>query len=162
MPAAWVSAGALGPDSGATPGNGKMLPMPRAARPPTADPCPCGSNLSYGDCCGLYHDGPLALQAPGAEALMRSRYSAYVHRLTDYLLATWHHTTRPSSLQADPPDWHWLGLEVRAVELVDADHATVEFVARGKSGGRAQRLHEVSRFVREGGRWYYLDAAGGA
>lgn len=89
---------------------------------------------------------------------MRSRYSAYVLRLADYLLATWHPSTRPASLERDPPALRWLGLEVRRFALSDADHATVEFVARSKLGGRAHRLHEVSRFTREDGRWYYLDA----
>jgi SEC-C motif-containing protein len=51
----------------------------------------------------------------------------------------------------------WLGLEIRRHTVEDEDHATVEFVARSKQGGRATRLHETSRFVREGGRWYYLD-----
>ena len=88
---------------------------------------------------------------------MRSRYSAFVRDHTDYLLATWHPSTRPSQLEANEPGLKWLGLEVRRHAVVDADHATVEFVARSKLAGRAQRLHEISRFVREDGRWYYLD-----
>jgi SEC-C motif domain protein len=88
---------------------------------------------------------------------MRSRYSAYVLGLPDYLLATWHPSTRPAALEADPPGLKWLGLEVRRHEQPDDAHAVVEFVARNKLAGRAQRLHETSRFVREGGRWYYVD-----
>lgn len=88
---------------------------------------------------------------------MRSRYSAYVLGLTDYLMATWHPSSRPGRIEPAPPGQRWLGLEVRRHAQVDADHAEVEFVARSKLGGRAQRLHEVSRFVRENGRWYYLD-----
>ena len=88
---------------------------------------------------------------------MRSRYSAFTLGLHDYLLATWHASTRPAALEPDPPGLKWLGLEVRKHVPQDADHATVEFVARSKLGGRAQRLHETSRFVREGGRWFYLD-----
>ncbi len=91
---------------------------------------------------------------------MRSRYSAFVLDLTDYLLATWHPSTRPISIEPNPVGLKWLGLEVRRHLLQDADHATVEFVARSKLGGRAQRLHETSRFVRAQGRWLYLD--GGA
>ncbi len=119
--------------------------------------CPCCSALAYADCCGRYHQGPLHLQAPTAEALMRSRYSAFVLDLLDYLLATWHVSTRPATLAPNPPGLRWLGLDVRQYTQQDADHATVEFVARSKVGGRAHRLHERSRFVREHGRWFYLD-----
>jgi SEC-C motif-containing protein len=88
---------------------------------------------------------------------MRSRYSAYVNRLEDYLLATWHASTRPAALNlAAGPQPKWLGLEVKAQTQTD-DAASVEFVARYKVGGRAQRLHEISRFVHENGCWYYLD-----
>ncbi|WP_298830506.1 YchJ family metal-binding protein [uncultured Piscinibacter sp.] len=125
---------------------------------PTASvPCPCGSGLPYDACCGRFHEGALHLQAPDAERLMRSRYSAYVLGLRDYLLATWHPSTRPASLESDPPGLKWLGLEVRRHERQDENRATVRFVARSKLGGRAQRLQETSRFVREGGRWYYVD-----
>jgi SEC-C motif-containing protein len=118
--------------------------------------CPCGGP-PYRDCCGRYHAGPLHLQAPTPEALMRSRYSAFVRGLPDYLLATWHASTRPASIEADPPGLRWLGLDVKAARMQDADHGTVEFVARSKLGGRAHRLHETSRFVREHGRWLYVD-----
>lgn len=119
--------------------------------------CDCGAPQPYAACCGRYHAGPLHLQAPDAQALMRSRYSAFVRDLTDYLLATWHPSTRPSTLAPNPEGLRWLGLEVRGHSVQDADHATVEFVARSKLGGRAQRLHETSRFVREDGRWFYVD-----
>jgi SEC-C motif-containing protein len=99
----------------------------------------------------------LQLQAPDAESLMRSRYSAFVLGLQDYLLATWHPSRRPAALEADPPGLKWLGLEVRRHTVQDAEHATVSFVARTRLHGRAQRLVETSRFVREDGRWYYLD-----
>ncbi|MEN9631479.1 MAG: hypothetical protein RJA10_4707 [Pseudomonadota bacterium] len=88
---------------------------------------------------------------------MRSRYSAHVLDARDYLLATWHPSKRPAELAPMEPGLRWLGLEVKRCADSDADHATVEFVARSKLGGRAHRLHELSRFVREGGRWYYLD-----
>ena len=118
--------------------------------------CPCGSALPYAGCCGRYHAGPLHLGAPDAEALMRSRYCAYVLGLEPYLLATWHPDTRPERIDLDP-GLRWLGLEVRRHDRQDADHATVEFVARSKQAGRAHRLHETSRFVRVDGRWHYLD-----
>lgn len=88
---------------------------------------------------------------------MRSRYSAYVLKLEDYLLATWHPTTRPSELDLAADGTKWLGLEVRQHQQQDDSHATVEFVARYRIAGRGHRLHELSRFVREDGRWYYLD-----
>lgn len=90
---------------------------------------------------------------------MRSRYTAYVLGRTDYLLATWHASTRPFTLEDNPPGLRWLGLEVRRATTSDALQAMVEFVARSKLAGRAQRLHEVSRFVFEDGRWFYLDGA---
>lgn len=91
---------------------------------------------------------------------MRSRYAAYVLRDEAYVLATWHVTARPPSLDLDAGDKvQWLGLDVRRHETTGADAATVEFVARYKVGGRAHRLHETSRFVIDGGRWYYVDGA---
>ena len=85
---------------------------------------------------------------------MRSRYSAYGLGLLDYLLATWHASSSPGDLELPPVKW--LGLEVRHAQAA-GDAGVVEFVARCKEGGRAQRLHETSRFVREDGRWYYID-----
>ncbi|MCX7170036.1 MAG: YchJ family metal-binding protein [Proteobacteria bacterium] len=123
-------------------------------KPKIPEPCPCGRPLAYPACCGRYHAGN---PAPDAESLMRSRYSAYVRGLADYLLATWHASTRPASLDLGAgPQAKWMGLEVKARSEA-GDAATVEFVARCRVGGRAQRLHEVSRFVREDGCWYYVD-----
>jgi SEC-C motif domain protein len=88
---------------------------------------------------------------------MRSRYSAYVLGLEGYLLRSWHPSTRP----APPLQWdsalRWLGLDLRRHQSTGEHSAMVEFVARSKRGGRAQRLHETSRFVREQGRWFYVD-----
>lgn len=123
-------------------------------------PCPCGKGKPYAGCCGALHRrfaADSALTAPDAEALMRSRYSAYVRNELGYLLATWHASTRPASLTPNEPGLKWLGLEVKRHLSQDAAHATVEFVARSKLAGRAYRLHECSRFVREQGVWYYRD-----
>lgn len=120
-------------------------------------PCPCGSGRDYAACCARWHAGEHHLQAPDAEALMRSRYSAYVLGMGDYLRDTWHASTRPGEPLSFDPALRWLGLEVRRHLQADADRAVVEFVARSKRGGRAQRLHETSRFVREEGRWFYVD-----
>lgn len=124
----------------------------------TPEPCPCGLPATYRACCGRYHEGPLAGQAPTPEALMRSRYSAFVKDLRDYLLSTWHPSTRPPLIEAPEPGLKWLGLTVRQAVMNGEDRGTVDFVARSKLGGRAHRLHEVSAFVREAGRWYYVDA----
>lgn len=88
---------------------------------------------------------------------MRSRYSAFVIDDLPYLLDTWHPDTRPAELAPNPTDLKWLGLQVKHYMQQDADHATVEFVARCRQAGRATRLHEVSRFIRINGRWHYLD-----
>ena len=122
-----------------------------------ASSCPCGRKLAYAACCGRWHAGPLHLQAPDAEALMRSRYSAYVMGLEDYVRDTWHPSTRPAVIEPLPAGLRWLGLDVRRHVPQDADHAIVEFVARSKLGGKAERLHETSRFLREDGRWFYID-----
>lgn len=121
-----------------------------------AQPCPCGRPFDLSACCGRYFSGELA--APDAEALMRSRYSAYALGLAPYLQATWHATTRPETLVlASEPQPKWIGLTIHRHEQQDQDHATVEFTARFRLNGRAQRMHEKSRFVREHGRWFYID-----
>lgn len=123
------------------------------------NPCPCGGG-DYAKCCGIYHAGAAA---DSAERLMRSRYSAYVLGLSGYVYATWHASTRPAlnELELDAGS-KWLGLEVKQEvkqHEANSDGATVEFVARYKLDGRAHRLHEISRFVREGGQWSYLDGS---
>ena len=124
--------------------------------------CPCGRvdakkrAVAYADCCGRFVDHFNDVPAPDAEHLMRSRYSAFVLEQADYLLATWHSSTRPASLDFDAGA-KWLGLEVRGHKVTGADTAEVEFVARYRLDSRAVRLHERSRFVREDGRWFYAD-----
>jgi SEC-C motif domain protein len=118
---------------------------------PTAPQCPCDSHRPYSQCCKPLHGG---VAATTAEALMRSRYSAYVLEIGAYLLSTWHPSTRPQSL--DLHKTQWLGLTVKQHSAA-GDTATVEFVARYKVQGKAHRLHERSRFVREEGRWFYVD-----
>lgn len=125
------------------------------------DHCPCGrlqangQALAFGVCCGQWLE--TGQPAPDAESLMRSRYSAFVLERAPYLLATWSEPQRPAQLEFEP-GVKWLGLEVRRVLELGHDHAEVEFVARQKPRyGPAVRLHELSRFVREAGRWYYVD-----
>lgn len=88
---------------------------------------------------------------------MRSRYSAFVLDNLDYLLATWHASTRPATLEANPPNIKWLGLEIRKHQVLDPQTQRVEFVVRHRLDGRATRLHEISRFVLENGQWFYVD-----
>ena len=91
-----------------------------------------------------------------AEALMRSRYSAFECGDVAYLLATWHASTRPVTLELEAHA-KWLGLEVRQHRVTGENTAEVEFVARFRVEGKAVRQHELSRFVRENGRWWYVD-----
>lgn len=127
------------------------------------DACPCDSTRLYAHCCGRFHAGE---PAASAEALMRSRYSAFVLCNEPYLLATWHSSTRPKSIEFEPQQ-KWLGLKIVTTETPNGngvrphfhfDTAHVEFIARYRvGGGSAARLHERSRFVQEHGRWAYVD-----
>ncbi len=106
--------------------------------------CPCDPALRYAACCAPLHGG---LPAASAEALMRSRYAAFVLGLADYLLATWHPSTRPRTLSLDS-EARWLGLDVQAVASTGLDSATVRFVAR--CGCRRRTRHRRGRSL--GGR----------
>ncbi|MDB5908539.1 MAG: hypothetical protein JWP34_2653 [Massilia sp.] len=142
--------------------------MPSPSKPAA---CPCGG-ADFATCCGPFLSGDAI--PPTAGQLMRSRYTAYTRGDEVYLRATWHPSTLPAASIVDPDDkCQWLGLEVKSSlrlrqrkanlpELPDRD--TVEFIARYKVAGRAHRLHEVSRFVREHSgdgvaRWFYLDGS---
>lgn len=115
--------------------------------------CPCGSGKPYGECCAPLHRGERS--AATAEALMRSRYSAYVLKDGDYLRATWHPSTRPALLELEGDTTRWLGLRILATaQGGEGDESgSVEFAADYAGG----QLHERSRFVRERGQWRYLD-----
>lgn len=113
--------------------------------------------IAYAACCGRYLDHFDDAPAPDAESLMRSRYTAFVQARAEYLLATWHVSSRPATLELDE-DTRFIGLDVRSRQQRDATHAEVEFVVRQRDAtGRAQRLHERSRFRHENGRWFYVD-----
>jgi SEC-C motif-containing protein len=118
--------------------------------------CPCGTDLPYAECCGRLHHG--TAQAATAEQLMRSRYSAFAVGDPAHLLATWHPSTRPRSLDLDPAV-RWTGLDVLGTTggTLLAAEGTVEFRAHHVVDRVAGAQHENSRFVREDGRWYYLD-----
>ena len=117
-----------------------------------APPCPCGSGATYDECCGpvVRNERP----PDTAEALMRSRFSAYALGDVDHVFRSWHPTTRPDDL-SELPQLDWLELEI--LDVVDGspsdDTGVVEFRARHAGGV----MHERSRFVRRAGRWVYLD-----
>ncbi|MYY07128.1 MULTISPECIES: YchJ family metal-binding protein [unclassified Streptomyces] len=121
-----------------------------------ASPCPCGLPAGYAECCGRLHAGAAA---PTCEALMRSRYAAFVVRDAGYLLRTWHPDHRPDVLDLDPGQ-RWQGLEVLGTTEGSAFHTTgtVTFRAHYEVGGHPGSLHEKSRFVRYGGAWVYESA----
>ncbi len=121
--------------------------------------CPCGSNLKYAICCGKFHKGKL--NAPTAEALMRSRFSAYVLDNPQYVFRTWDVETRPTlqSLREGKTD-NFISLNVLSTtdgSLKD-NEGTVEFVATYKIGDEVFEHHENSAFRRIKNRWVYVDA----
>ncbi|MEU3839936.1 YchJ family metal-binding protein [Streptomyces sp. NPDC028635] len=118
----------------------------------TTRSCPCGLPEPYAACCGRYHRGEAA--APTAEALMRSRYSAFVQGDPGYLLRTWHPRTRPGRLDLDP-GMRWTGLEILATSDGSAFHSTGTVTFRASYRGGS--LTEHSRFERVDGAWVYVD-----
>jgi len=124
----------------------------------SSDECPCGTGQSYDECCGPSHAG--TVPASTAEKLMRSRYSAFAVGDADYLLRSWHSSTRPASVPLETGQ-RWTGLEIVATTGGGPLHAegTVEFRAHYRHHKQRGVLHERSRFVREDGHWTYLDGA---
>lgn len=124
---------------------------------PKNTPCPCGNSENYEFCCNPYLEcGKLA---PTAEALMRSRYSAFVLGNAAYLLNSWHPDTAPKELTMETSPG-WCALEVLTTEggLENDDTGVVEFKAHYMSQGKSFTMHEVSRFARNEGRWLYVDS----
>ena len=124
-------------------------------------PCFCGGAdknkiVLFGQCCGRYLDHFDTTPAPNAESLMRSRYSAFVLERGAYLQQTWFSAQRPADLSFEPAV-KWLGLEVKSHRITGPAHAEVEFVARSRLKGVPTRMHELSRFVKDAGRWFYVD-----
>ncbi|MFD3746140.1 YchJ family protein [Nocardia sp. NPDC058633] len=119
-------------------------------------PCPCRRGEPFDACCGPILAGEKA--APTAETLMRSRYTAYVVGEVDYLLRSWHPSTRPAELELDR-DQRWLFLEIVGTQRGGPfdDNGTVEFIAHYKLDGTRDAMHEISTFVRVDGAWVYLD-----
>ncbi|MFD8412268.1 YchJ family protein [Streptomyces sp. NPDC059650] len=118
-------------------------------------PCPCGLPASYSECCGRFHSA--ARQAPTAELLMRSRFSAFAVGDTAYLMRSWHPSTRPGRLDLDP-EQRWVRLEILGVERggMFETEGSVEFRAHYREGRHTGSLHENSAFTREDGAWVYV------
>jgi SEC-C motif domain protein len=121
-----------------------------------AAPCPCGKGLSLENCCLPLIRG--ISPAVSAEALMRSRYTAYVMRDAAYLSASWHVSTRPAQLDLHS-SIEWLGLTIISIKAGAADdqRGRVEFIARYQQLDFTGQAHEDSRFIFEQDRWFYLD-----
>ena len=112
---------------------------------------------SYSECCEPFHAGH---QRPAtAEALMRSRYSAFVLKLEDYVLATWEKSTRPKRADLADSQTDWQGLEIMDCKKGQANDnkGIVEFKALYRLDGKDFTMHEVSRFSKHQGQWFYLD-----
>lgn len=133
-------------------GEAKMSAPPTGA---AATPCPCGSGSPLAACCGRYLGG--TVPAPTPEALMRSRYTAYALGDSDYVTATWHSSTRPTRLALETDATRWLRLSIIEATPISGNSGEVDFIADFIAEGCRQTLRETSRFLREGGRWYYLD-----
>lgn len=119
-------------------------------------PCPCDSGKPFKDCCQPYLER--RQDTPTAESLMRSRYTAFVMQDEEYLRYSWHPDHRPKVIHLNP-ETKWLGLKIMNTLAGKPDDETgeVEFVARSKNKGKANRLHENSQFKRFDGRWVYAD-----
>ena len=119
--------------------------------------CPCSSGIEYSSCCGRFIESNEIPETP--EQLMRSRYTAYVRKDDSYILDTWHTSTRPASLSDEnnlPVKWVELKVINSRKPVENQTTGTVEFIARCKINGKAEKMHEVSEFIKEQGRWYYL------
>lgn len=117
--------------------------------------CPCGSNIPYSLCCQKYLEN--GKYTTNAEILMRSRYTAYVMSNEAYLLATWHILTRPKNLALNKnKQLKWIKLEIKNYQILDDNHATVEFIAYYKINGKMHKMHEISQFIKENDQWFYV------
>ena len=127
----------------------------------TNELCPCGSKKEYANCCQPYIEG--TKDAPTAEALMRSRYSAYVKEAFQYVYDSYHSKTKQhftlDAIKEQSSKITWLGLTVSGTKngTVNDKTGTVSFTARYEMDGKTQNLIEKSFFAKEKGRWYYIN-----
>jgi SEC-C motif-containing protein len=119
--------------------------------------CLCGSELSYAACCGGYHSGESA--PPTAEALMRSRFTAYARRNVEYLMASWDPAKRPAVIDFSKETALWQKLLIVNIKKGNQQDSKgiVEFKAFYSQDGCDYYLHEISRFIKAGQGWLYLD-----
>ena len=127
-------------------------------KPADKPECPCQSGLLFQHCCQPFLQSTPAQLPETAEQLMRSRYTAYSLKNTDYLLKTWHPETRPQSLRLEQDNNHWIGLKIKSTHLGGKNDAqgSVHFIARYKINGKAYKLEENSQFEKLNGQWFYL------
>lgn len=118
--------------------------------------CPCNDELDYENCCKPFHQGKLA---PSAEKLMRSRYSAYVLKLEDYLIKTWHPSKKPKKLDLQNDQTKWLGLKIISTKkgLENDFEGEVEFEAKFEIDGKTHLMIEKSKFVKRSNAWIYKE-----
>lgn len=123
--------------------------------------CPCGSGITYSDCCEQIISG--GRTATTAEQLMRARYSAYVFAKMDFVFESTHPDHRQGYDHAGTKAWaetaEWLGLEIIGTKRGGADDSTgeVEFIANFSEKGERRQHHEVGQFQRKGGYWYFTE-----
>ncbi|GFO60274.1 UPF0225 protein [Geomonas silvestris] len=123
--------------------------------------CPCGTGRAYAECCEPVIKG--VRPAETAEALMRSRYSAYVKVETDYIFTTTHPQHREGYDHDGTKEWaesaQWHGLEIVTTKNGGPEdtRGEVEFVARYTEKGDEKVHHELAAFKKEAGRWYFTD-----
>ncbi len=119
--------------------------------------CLCGSGIEYLQCCGLFHSGE---KIPAtAEALMRSRYTAYAMRNAAYLQETWDAIRRPETIDFSREKIDWLRLEITDTKKggIKDSKGVVAFKAFYMQDGEEHVMNEISRFTKVNGRWFYLD-----
>lgn len=123
--------------------------------------CPCGTSKSYSDCCEIIHIDVKMAKTP--EMLMRSRYSAFVLAKVDYLMLSWHKSTRPIKEKKDLKAWtksvSWVKLEVLSsnIDISNTNQGYVEFKAFYIENNKTECIHEHSKFIFENDQWFYLN-----
>lgn len=126
-----------------------------------SDVCPCGSELAFSKCCEPYLSG--SKKVPTAEALLRSRYTAFVTGNVDYILETHHPETRDQIKREEVEDWsknsEWKGLKIIHVERGGSkdEDGIIDFVAGYIQAGRGVEHREKSEFRKHAGAWYFYD-----